>query len=161
VTPELAGSRIRCTSVARPVGSQALASKYVLQFIDHIPVVLTRCLIEPWLGQGPSSQPHTCSVDLEEAQHPQPPSLPVITWWWWWCPGVFYIFMFVFCTLRSCCSHARYGCMYSLELSQKTNANQIYSIHACFCSFSSQAIHAMICGRCHLSGSLLPPWFVS
>jgi hypothetical protein len=33
---------------------------------------------ESWAGQGSSSQPHTRSLDLEEAQHAQPSSLPVI-----------------------------------------------------------------------------------
>ena len=33
---------------------------------------------EPWSRQGSPLQPHSGLVDLEEAQHPQPPPLPVI-----------------------------------------------------------------------------------
>jgi hypothetical protein len=34
--------------------------------------------IESWIGQGPPSQSYPCSFYLEETQHSQPPSLPLI-----------------------------------------------------------------------------------
>jgi hypothetical protein len=35
-------------------------------------------LPEPWIGQGPSLQPHAGALHLEKAQHPQPAPIPLI-----------------------------------------------------------------------------------
>ena len=76
MTPESTGSPSPSTSTASPVALPALASKSVFFLKSHSDYFSTVC-IEPWIGQGPPLQPHSRLVHLEEAQHPQPPSLPV------------------------------------------------------------------------------------
>jgi hypothetical protein len=41
-------------------------------------VIFLMFVVEQGIGQGPSLQPHSCSVDLEEAQHTLSSPLPVI-----------------------------------------------------------------------------------
>jgi len=60
---------------------------------------------EQGIGQGTSSQPYSCSVDLEEAQHTLSSSLPVIC-------------LRIFCHFAITLLHARYA-LYDHEASPK------------------------------------------
>jgi len=77
VIPESAGSLTQYTNAAKLVDSLALGSKSVVTNL-HVTVFLT-IHVEPWFGQRPSSQSHSRSLYLEETQHSQPASLPLIS----------------------------------------------------------------------------------
>ena len=100
------GSRSPCTSVARLVALPASARRYALYTFTELNRSLTAPL-EPRLGQGSFAQPYSGLVYLEEAQHAQPPPLPVK------CCTCF-VMHSVFSTtisLHTHVSHACYGCM--------------------------------------------------
>lgn len=60
---------------------------------------------EQGIGQGPSSQPRSCSLNLEEAQHTLSSSLPLI-------------YLRIFCCSATTLLHARYA-LYDHEASPK------------------------------------------
>ena len=66
----------------------------------HTCIIFLTCAAEPWSRQGPPLQPHPWLVGMEEAQHPQPPPLPVI------CFRGSFLFMLSFAlNLSSRCAH--------------------------------------------------------
>jgi hypothetical protein len=96
VIPVSTGLRSPYTNAGRLVDSRVLANKFVSSLLVCCLFTNTFRTLEPRLGQGSPSQPHSCSVYLEKTQHTQPPSLPLI-------PVLLYAHV----------SHTLYGCMSS------------------------------------------------
>jgi hypothetical protein len=81
------------------------------RFVDHpwSSEFFLMFVAEQGTGQGPSSQPRSCSLNLEEAQHTLSSSLPLI-------------YLRIFCCSATTLLHARYA-LYDHEASPKGYAS--------------------------------------
>lgn len=77
-TPVSTGSQSRCTNAAMLVDSPVPANRSDSGILFKITLAHTFHYAEPRTGQGSPPQPHASPLNLEEAQHSQPSSLPLI-----------------------------------------------------------------------------------